>query len=206
MLSAGQPPLEAAPTPQGYAQRQALRQNQSQNQAHATMEVAGGQDNGQMQALIDQSRPRNADIDGIVDDGGGGGGGGGVGGGLSDQQRQPINLSQVLLLLSSRMERLTRSCFPSSELSPRAVQLITYKSVSSRHQAYTDVINQTNQPNPEQHQQPYIPRKTTSRKTYPSHAMTPPFVLHTLNLAFAPCAPLSTLFSCDSSTAARAKE
>eukprot|EP00752_Nemacystus_decipiens_P009890 g8823.t1 len=99
MLSAGQPPLEAAPTPQGYAQRQALikGQNQSQNQAHATMEVAGGQDNGQMQSLslMDQARPRNAnaDIDGIVDDLGGGGGGG-VGGGLSDQQRQPINLSQ----------------------------------------------------------------------------------------------------------------
>lgn len=98
MLSAGQPPLEAAPTPQGYAQRQALMQGQhlSQNQAHATKEAAGGQDNGQMQSLMDQSRSRNADIDGIVDDGGGGVG---VGGGMSDHQRQPINLSQVRLLL-----------------------------------------------------------------------------------------------------------
>lgn len=58
------------------------------------MEAAGAQDNGQVQPLMDQSRTRNADIDGIVDDGGGGGGVG-VGGGLSDQQRQPINLSQA---------------------------------------------------------------------------------------------------------------
>lgn len=90
MLSAGQPPVEAAPTPQGYAQRQALNQgqNQTQNQAQAMMEAAGGQDNGQAQSLIDQSRPRNADMDGVVEDGGGAGG-------LSDQQKQPINLSQV---------------------------------------------------------------------------------------------------------------
>lgn len=101
LLSAGQPPLEAAPTPQGYAQRQALMQgqNQSQNQAqaHATMEAAGGQDSGQVQSLMDQSRARGADIEGVVDDGGGGGAG--VGGGLSDQQRQPIKLSQVRFLL-----------------------------------------------------------------------------------------------------------
>lgn len=90
MLSAGQPPVEAAPTPQGYAQRQAVTQGQTQNQnqAQAMMEAAGGQDNGQVQSLIDQSRPRNADMDGVVEDGGGAGG-------LSDQQKQPINLSQV---------------------------------------------------------------------------------------------------------------
>lgn len=92
MLSAGQPPIEAAPTPQGYAQRQAMTQgqNKSQNQAQAMMEAAGGQDNGQVQSLIDQSRPRNVDMDVVVEDGGGG-----VGGVLSDQQKQSINLSQV---------------------------------------------------------------------------------------------------------------
>ena len=31
MMSAGQPPLEAAPTPQGYAQRQSMGHNQNQN-------------------------------------------------------------------------------------------------------------------------------------------------------------------------------
>lgn len=63
------------------------------------MEAVGGQDNGQMQPVMDQSRPRNVDMDGVGDDGGGGGGVGvGGGGGLSDQQRQPINLSQVRLL------------------------------------------------------------------------------------------------------------
>lgn len=81
MLSVGQPPLEAAPTPQGYAQRQAVMQGQvkNQSQAQATMEGIGVQDNGQGQALMDQSRPRNADVDVLVD----------------DQQRQPISLSQV---------------------------------------------------------------------------------------------------------------
>lgn len=94
MLSAGQPPLEAAPTPQVYAQRQTATQgqNQSQNQTQAMMD-AGGQDNGQVLSLMDLSR-RNADVDGVIEDGGGGGGGG-----LSDQQKQPINLSQVRLLL-----------------------------------------------------------------------------------------------------------
>ena len=91
MLSAGQPPLEAAPTPQGYAQRQAVMQGQmkTQNQPQVKMEAKGVPDNGQVHALMDQSRPRNADVDMIVEDGGG----------LSDQQRQPINLSQVRLVL-----------------------------------------------------------------------------------------------------------
>lgn len=113
MLSAGQPPLEAAPTPQGYAQLQAVTQgqNQSQNQAQAMMEAAGGQDNGQVQSLMDPSRPRNADVDGVVEDSGGGGGGGG----LSDQQKQPINLSQVCVLFRRlELEWLVRNfvCLP----------------------------------------------------------------------------------------------
>lgn len=88
MLSVGQPPLEAAPTPQGYAQRQAVMKGQTHNQAQGMKEAAiGGQDNGQVQGLMDP-RSRGADIDGVIDDIAGPGG-------FSDHQKQPLKLSQV---------------------------------------------------------------------------------------------------------------
>lgn len=85
ILSAGQPPLEAAPTPQGYAQRQSMGHNQSQSLGSGLVEAAGGGgiNHGQSQSLIDQSRARNADMDGGADDARG----------IPDQLT--INLSQV---------------------------------------------------------------------------------------------------------------
>ena len=69
ILPAGQPPLEAAPTPQGYAQRQSMGHNQSQSLGSGLVEATGGGINhGQSQSLIDQSRARNADMDGGADD------------------------------------------------------------------------------------------------------------------------------------------
>lgn len=70
ILSAGQPPLEAAPTPQGYAQRLSMGHNQSQSLGSGLVEAAGGGgvNHGQSQSLIDQSRARNTDMDGGADD------------------------------------------------------------------------------------------------------------------------------------------
>ncbi|CAM9128768.1 unnamed protein product [Hapterophycus canaliculatus] len=89
ILSVGQPPLEAAPTPQGYAQRQAVMKGQNHNQAPQGMmeAVVLGQDKGQVQPLMDPSRSRTMDIDGVVDDVSGAGG-------LPDYQKQPLKLSQ----------------------------------------------------------------------------------------------------------------
>lgn len=83
MMSAGQPPLEAAPTPQGYAQRQSMGHNQNQNLGSGLVEGGGGLNHGQSQTLMDQSRPRNADMDGGADDARG----------ISEQLA--MNLSQV---------------------------------------------------------------------------------------------------------------
>lgn len=94
LLSVGQPPVEAAPTPQGYAQqRQAMIQGQNQSHGQGMKESAVGQDGGQV-PVMGSSRPRNAEIDGVAEDVQGGG----AGGGMSDQKKQPLNLSQVCLL------------------------------------------------------------------------------------------------------------
>ncbi|CBJ26117.1 conserved unknown protein [Ectocarpus siliculosus] len=90
LLSVGQPPVEAAPTPQGYAQqRQAMIQGQNQSHGQGMKEAAVGQDGGQV-PVMGSSRPRNAEIDGVAEDVQGGG----AGGGMSDQKKQPLNLSQ----------------------------------------------------------------------------------------------------------------
>lgn len=94
LLSVGQPPVEAAPTPQGYAQqRQAVIQGQNQSHGQGMKEAAVGQDGGQV-SVMGSSRPRNAEIDGGAEDVQGGG----AGGGMSDQKKQPLNLSQVCIL------------------------------------------------------------------------------------------------------------
>lgn len=69
---------------------------QGQNQSHGQgmKEAVVGQDGGQV-PVMGSSRPRNADIDGVAEDVQGGGG---AGGGMSDQKKQPLNLSQVCLL------------------------------------------------------------------------------------------------------------
>lgn len=84
-MTVGQPPLEAAPTPQGYAQRKAMGRGQGQNQGPGSNEGAG-QGHGQGQSLMDASRPRNADVETGADDAAG----------LSDQQPMaPPQMSQV---------------------------------------------------------------------------------------------------------------
>ena len=87
IMSAGQPPLEAAPTPQGYAQRQAMGHNQSQSLGGSGLVEGGGGGGGinhaQSQSMMDQSRPRNADMEGGADDARG----------MPDQMA--MNLSQV---------------------------------------------------------------------------------------------------------------
>lgn len=104
MLSVGQPPLEAAPTPQGYAQRQAVMKGQNHNQAQGLMEAAiGGQDNGLVQPLMDPSRSRTTEMDGIADDVGGVGG-------LSDLQKQPLKLSQVRVLCVEACVKASSGC------------------------------------------------------------------------------------------------
>lgn len=83
MMSVGQPPLEAAPTPQGYAQRHSMGHVPVQNQVSGPNDGAGQQGHGQGQQMMDGSRPRNADIDQGADDMGG------------TSEQQPITLSQV---------------------------------------------------------------------------------------------------------------
>ncbi|CAM9818779.1 unnamed protein product, partial [Ectocarpus sp. 4 AP-2014] len=90
LLSVGQPPVEAAPTPQGYAQqRQAMIQGQNQSHGQGMKETAVGQDGGQV-PVMGLSRPRNVEIDGVTEDVQGGA----AGGGMSDQKKQPLHLSQ----------------------------------------------------------------------------------------------------------------
>lgn len=85
MLSVAQPPLEAAPTPQGYAQRHSIGHVPVpvQNQGQGSSDGAGQQGHGQGQQMMDSSRPRNADGDQGGDDMGG------------SAEQQPITLSQV---------------------------------------------------------------------------------------------------------------
>lgn len=100
MMSVGQPPLEAAPTPQGYAQRHSMGHAPVQNQGQGSSDgaVQQGHGHGQGQQMMDSSRPRNADMDQGADD-------------ICGSSEQPITLSQV----RCRIRRILWSCFRSPQ-------------------------------------------------------------------------------------------
>lgn len=101
IMSVSQPPLEAAPTPQGYAQRHSMGHVPVQNQGQGSSDGAGQQGHGQGQQMMDSSRPRNADGDQGGDDMGG------------SAEQQPITtLSQV----RCRIRRISWSYFRLPEL------------------------------------------------------------------------------------------
>lgn len=102
LMSVAQPPLEAAPTPQGYAQRQALGHGQGHNQGPG-LNDGTGQVHGQGQSLMDQSRPRNETDVGADETGG-------------SSDHPPMNLSLVRLdeigvLLEGEVDDLLRRIF-----------------------------------------------------------------------------------------------